>query len=161
MDFFDEEVFNFLISLQNYDVKYIMVGGYATNLNGYQRFTSDMDLWVHDSQENRKALRKGFAAYGMGDFEMIERMQFVPGWTDFHLNNGLKLDIMISMKGLEMYSFEECYSVATIADIDDLKVPVLHINHLIANKKAVNRLKDQLDVIYLEKIKQLRDDNND
>ena len=38
----------------------------------------------------------------------------------------------------------------------DLKIPFLHINHLIANKKAVNRPKDQLDVIYLEKIKQIR-----
>lgn len=28
-----------------------------------------------------------------------------------------------------------------------------HINHLLANKKAVNRPKDQIDVIELEKIK--------
>jgi hypothetical protein len=47
-----------------------------------------------------------------------------------------------------------------LADIDDVQVPVLHINHLIANKKAVNRPKDQLDVIYLEKIKQLRENNS-
>ena len=39
-----------------------------------------------------------------------------------------------------------------------IKVPFLHINHLIQNKKAVNRLKDQLDVIYLEKIKQILDE---
>ena len=55
------------------------------------------------------------------------------------------------MKGLEGYSFDECLELATIATIANLKVPFLHINHLIANKKAVNRPKDQLDVIYLEK----------
>jgi hypothetical protein len=36
----------------------------------------------------------------------------------------------------------------------------LSINHLIANKKAVNRSKDQIDVIELEKIKKIRKDEN-
>jgi hypothetical protein len=40
-----------------------------------------------------------------------------------------------------------------------LKVPFLHINQLIANKKAVNRPKDQIDVPELEKIKKLREQN--
>lgn len=30
-----------------------------------------------------------------------------------------------------------------------------NVHHLIQNKKAVNRLKDQVDVIYLEKIKKI------
>lgn len=95
----------------------------------------------------------------MGDFDMIERMQFVPGWTYFYLNNGMKLDVLIDMKGLEGYDFDECLRIATIADIDSIKVPVLHINQLIANKKAVARPKDQLNVIYLEKIQALRQNN--
>ena len=45
------------------------------------------------------------------------------------------------------------------ANIDVIKIPFLHINHLIANKKTVNRPKDQLDVIYLEKIKKPRDED--
>ena len=92
----------------------------------------------------------------MGDYFMMDRMQFVPGWSDFTLNNGLKLDIMTSMKGLENYSFDECFQMATIAEIENVKVPFLHINQLIANKKAVNRSKDQIDVMELEKIKLLR-----
>ena len=46
--------------------------------------------------------------------------------------------------------------MAKIATIENIKIPFLHINHLIANKKAVNRPKDQIDVIELEKIKLLR-----
>lgn len=68
------------------------------------------------------------------------------GWTGFRLNNGLKLDIMVGMKGLEEYTFDECLQIATIADI---KIPFLHINQLIANKKAVNRSKDKMDVAEL------------
>lgn len=158
MDIFDEEILNFWKALQDYHVDYIMVGGYATNLHGYQRFTGDMDIWLRDTPDNRKALRKAFKSCGMGDYPMIERMQFVPGWTEFHLNNGLRLDIMTGMKGLEKYTFDECMEMASIADIDNVKIPFLHINQLIENKRIVNRPKDQLDVEALEQIRKLRDE---
>ncbi len=106
------------------------------------------------------SLRKAFREYGMGDFEPLERMQIIPGWTYFHLNNGLRLDLMVSMKGLEDYTFDECYKLAYKANIYDVDVPFLHINHLLANKKAVNRSKDQIDVIELEKIIELTKSDN-
>lgn len=159
MDIFDEEILNFWKALQTHHVDYIMVGGYATNLHGFQRFTGDMDIWLRDTPDNRKALRKTFQSCGIGDFPMIERMQFVPGWTEFHLNNGLRLDIMTEMKGLEKYTFDECMQMASIADIDNVKIPFLHINQLIENKRVVNRPKDQIDVEALEQIKKLRDNS--
>lgn len=89
---------------------------------------------------------------------MMESLQIIPGWTNFNLNNGYKLDLMVTMKGLERFSFDDCLAAANFADIDGLLVPFLHINHLIDNKKAVNRPKDQLDVIYLEKIKKMQEE---
>ena len=91
---------------------------------------------------------------------MMERMQIIPGWTSFNLNNGYKLDLLIDMKGLENLSFNQCLEAANRADIDGLLIPFLHINHLIANKKAVNRPKDQIDVLYLEKIKKIQDEEH-
>lgn len=158
MDIFDEEILNFWRALQEFNVQYIMVGGYATNLHGYQRFTGDLDIWLKDTLENRKQLRKAFVKCDMGDYPLIETMQFILGWTDFHLNNGLRLDIIIEMKGLEEYTFDECLEMASIADIDNVNVPFLHINQLIENKKIVNRPKDQIDVAALEQIRKLRDD---
>jgi hypothetical protein len=156
MDIFDEEIIKFWKSLQGNNVRYIMVGGFATNIHGFQRYTGDMDIWIEDSQKNRANLRAAFKDAGMGDYFMMERMQFVAGWTDFRLNNGLKLDILVDMKGLENYTFDECLQIATVADIENIKIPFLHINQLIANKKAVNRSKDKIDVVELEKIKLLR-----
>jgi hypothetical protein len=160
MDVFDNELLSFWKSLNTNNVKYIMVGGIATNLHGYQRATDDVDIWIKDTNDNRRNLRISFREYGMGDFDMMERMQFVPGWTYFNLNNGLRLDVMIGVKGLEGLGFDQCFEYATIADIDDVKVPFLHINHLIESKRAANRPKDQIDVIYLEKIKKLKDEMN-
>lgn len=155
MDIFDEEILKFWAALQNCQVRYIMVGEYAMDLHAYQRYTGLIDIWIKDTPDNRKQLREAFIECGMGDYDMLETMQFVPGWTDFNLMNGLRLDIMVNMKGLEGYSFDECLNMASIADIEGVKVPFLHINQLIANKKAVNRPKDQLDVIELQRIQKL------
>ncbi|WP_198170240.1 hypothetical protein [Mucilaginibacter arboris] len=83
MDIFDEEILNFWKALQDYDVKYIMIGGFAINMHGYQRFTGDMDIWLKDTPENRKQLRNAFISCKMGDYPILEYMQFVPGWTEF------------------------------------------------------------------------------
>ncbi|RZL54043.1 MAG: hypothetical protein EOO93_20410 [Pedobacter sp.] len=158
MDIFDEEILKFWKALEEFNVKYILVGGYAINLHGYQRFTGDLDIWLKDDLENRKALRKAFLKCDMGNYPMIDYMQFIPGWTDFHLNNGLRLDILIDMKGLEGYTFDECLEMASVANIEETNIPFLHINQLIQNKKVVNRPKDQIDIIELENIKKIREE---
>ena len=103
------------------------------------------------------AKRLGLALEQFGyDNINLENFQFIPGWTNFNIGAGIILDILVEMVGLEGFSFDECLKYASIADIADVQVPFLHINQLIANKKAVNRSRNQIDVIELEKIKQLR-----
>jgi len=157
VDVVDEDILKFWQALHNNYVQYILIGGYAINFHGYQRFTSDLDIWLYDTLENRRKLRQAFNDCDMGDFPMIETMQFIAGWTEFHLNNGLSLDILTEMKGLENYTFDECLAMASVAEIDGVSIPFLHINQLIENKKIVNRPKDQLDINALEEIKKIRE----
>jgi predicted nucleotidyltransferase len=156
MDIYNDSLLLFWQALNKNQVLYIMVGGFAVNMHGYMRATKDADMWIKDSLENRQNLRKSFIELGYGDYESLETMQFVPGWSEFYIGDGIVLDIMTGMKGLEDYSFEESLRKASIADLNGIKVPFLHLNQLLANKKAVSRSKDQLDVIELEKIKEER-----
>lgn len=138
-----------------------MVGGVAAILHGHNRLTEDIDVWVEDTVENRRALRSAFKEYGMGDFFMMETLQIVPGWTYFHLNNGIRLDLMTHLKGLEEYGFDKCLQQASIATIFDIDVPFLSLNDLLKAKRATNRPKDQLDIDYLEKVQKLRNEELD
>ena len=153
MDIFDKDILWFWECLHNNQVRYIMIGGFATNLHGYSRTTKDIDIWIEDNLENRQKLRKALKEQGSGDYELIERMQFPPGWTDFQLNMGFKLDIMTSVKGLESIGFEECFNLAILAEIEGVPVRFLHYNHLITCKKAAGRPQDLLDISELEKIR--------
>ena len=159
MDVLDEELLRFWKTLNENKVRYIMIGGLATRFHGYNRNTDDIDMWLEDDLKNRKSLRKAFIELGYGDFASIETMQFVPGWTSFYAA-GIELDIITDIKGLQDFSFDECYKAALSVDLNGVIVPFLHINHLIQNKKAVNRPKDQVDVIYLEKIKKILEEQS-
>ena len=133
-------------------VKYLTIGGFAVNIYGYGRNTGDIDIFIEDSAENRENLREALKQLGIGDFENIKTMQFIPGWTDITLNFNLRLDIMTSVKGLENNSFQELLEKAYVTEINGVPVYFLDYNNLIIAKKASNRPKDQLDIEELEKI---------
>jgi len=155
MDVFDEELLRFWKIADQLNLRYIMIGGVATNLHGFQRTTEDIDLWIKDTLQNKVILKDVLREYGMGDFKTLPDMQFIPGWTYFHLDNGLRLDIMTSVKGLDNSNFDSLLSSASIATIYGVEIPFLHLNALILTKKAANRPKDQLDLIELERIKKI------
>jgi len=153
MDILDEELIDLWRAFEKNKLQYIMVGGFASILNGYNRLTSDIDIWIKDTKENRKVLQISLQEIGLTHLPDLENIDFIPGWSTINLPSGFELDIMTSLKGFEQEQFEDCYSNANEAIIENISVRFLHINQLIAAKKAVNRLKDQLDIEELEKIK--------
>jgi hypothetical protein len=155
MDILDEELISFWKLLNQFNVKYIMIGGFAVNLHGFSRTTGDLDIWLKDEIGNRKNLGKALEKFGYGELS-FQNLDFVPGWTDFFIGSGIRLDIITTMIGLENISFDQALEEANIAQIFDVKVPFLHINQLIKNKRAVNRPKDMIDIEELEKIITLR-----
>lgn len=137
-------------------VKYIVIGLFAVNLYGYTRNTGDLDIYLDDSIQNRKNLREAFIEIGIGDFEALETMQFVAGWTEFNLDYGMRLDLMTNIKGLEDKPFDELLNVATIVFLNEIPVYFIDFKNLIISKKAANRLKDILDI---EELNKLNDEN--
>jgi hypothetical protein len=156
MDTMDQDLLNFWDALNKFNVRYILVGGVAVRFHGFNRTTDDLDVWLEDTPTNRKNLRLAFFELGYGDFEEIETMQFIPGWTSFFAA-GIEIDFMTQILGLENITFEECYNSAPFFEFNkELEVRFLHLNHLISAKKATNRSKDQLDLEYLTRIQHLK-----
>lgn len=147
-----QEILNIWQKFNENKVRYLTIGGLAVNIYGYTRNTGDIDILIDDTLENRKNLRKAFKEIGIGDFENIETMQFVPGYTDFTISYDLRLDVMTSIKGLENVEFDSLLKNATILTLKETPVYFIDYDNLIIAKKATNRLKDQLDIEELNKL---------
>ncbi|WP_324585230.1 hypothetical protein [Agriterribacter sp.] len=76
MDVMDEALLDFWRKLNEHHVRFIMVGGLATRFHGYNRTADDLDMWIEDDLENRKNLRKAFAALNYGEILKMCRYAF-------------------------------------------------------------------------------------
>lgn len=138
---FNEDFRDFIRHLNEFDVKYILVGGYSVILNGYSRTTGDMDIWVERTAENYNNIRRAFLHFGMPVFDMTED-SFLnhPYWDVFTFGTPPSaIDIMTVVKGM---NFNECYQSSTFFEEDGLKIRTIHITDLITAKKAAGRPKD-------------------
>ena len=151
MDVYDDEIVNLWRLLQKYQVRYIMVGGFATNLHGFSRITADADMWLEDNLQNRKQFRKAINELGIGDFVQFETIEFIAGYSSIMLDSGIELDVMTQLKDFGKDQFSDCLNLAAKAEIHGIEVPFLHLNHLLREKKATGRPKDLLDIEELKK----------
>jgi hypothetical protein len=49
---FNPDFQEFLQALDDCNVEYVLVGGYAVIFHGYNRTTGDMDIWVNPTGDN-------------------------------------------------------------------------------------------------------------
>ena len=148
MNIFNADFQDFITALNNNNVDYILLGGYAVILYGYSRNTGDMDIFVRKSEENYRKLQLAFREFGMPMFDMT---------LDNFLHNAkldvftfgmppVSIDILTQPKELD---FDETFENAEMKEVDGLNIRVIHLGDLIRQKKAVNRAKDLNDIEHL------------
>jgi hypothetical protein len=142
---FNTDFRDFLNALNDHEVRYILVGGYAVVLHGYPRTTGDMDLWVERSLENYRKIQKAFDQFGMPVFDMNEQNFILhPIWDVFTFGNPpVAIDIMTRLEGLD---FTTAFERSVIFEDEDLKIRTIHKNDLIQAKKTAGRSKDLNDL---------------
>jgi hypothetical protein len=99
---FNEDFRDFISALNNSNVKYIHVGGFAVILHGHARVTGDMDVWIEPTEENYKHTVKAFTEFGMSLFDMTKDNFLAVDKFDV-VSFGRKpvsIDIMTKAKGL-------------------------------------------------------------
>ncbi|HEY9259590.1 hypothetical protein [Chitinophaga sp.] len=142
---FNDDFREFIQAMNNHDVEYILVGGYAVILHGYRRVTGDMDIWVNRTKENYLRLTRAFQEFGLPIFDMTEA-KFLDVDTVDVFSYGrppVSIDIITKLKGVE---FDDAYPQAQIFNEEGLMIRFLHLNNLIEAKKAAGRHKDLDDI---------------
>jgi hypothetical protein len=147
-----DEMHLLLQTFYSCNVQYIIVGGFAVNRHGYKRTTGDIDLYLKDTPENRANLIKALSEMGYGDFEMLMDVPIIAGYCEIMMDQGIYADLMTDIRGLDKKNYDLYYSMAIVDRMDGFEIRYLHYNHLIENKIATGRPKDQLDVEELRKI---------
>lgn len=142
---FNDDFRDFLLALNEADVDYILVGGYAVILHGYHRTTGDMDLWVEPTAQNHTKLMKAFTNFGMPT-SFLSKDQFLDtkGYDVFSIGSSpVSIDLMTSVLGL---NFSDSFKCSVLDNSQGFPIRMLHRNHLVMAKLKSGRLKDMLDI---------------
>jgi predicted nucleotidyltransferase len=144
MDIFNDDFKDFIECLNKSGVKYILVGGYAVIIRGYSRSTGDMDVWVEKSQDNYQKLLHAIISFGLPPFAIPKDQFFSEDYDVFSFGRPpFAIEILTAVKGID---FEVAFEKSTMEMINEIQVRVVHLNHLIAAKKAAGRHKDFNDL---------------
>ena len=135
----------FRSALNEQEVEYMLVGGYAVILNGYRRSTGDMDIWVNVTPLNHKRLIKAYVSFGLPTSDISEE-NFLNNDEIDVFTYGVPPVCIEIMKVLKGCDFAEAYQLSNVFDENDLKIRYIHIDTLIQAKKASGRYKDLDDI---------------
>lgn len=155
MHLFLDEHRKFLILLLKHEVKFMLIGGYAVIIYGYERGTGDMDLWLQPDNDNKRKFIEALKEHGISQesLDAVSKMDFTTVIA-LHLGDKPnKIDFLTKVQGLD---FEEADQQKRLIPLNDLSIPVIDYDHLIRIKLLAGRPQDKADVDILQKINRFR-----
>ena len=133
----------FIQSLNDNKVRYLVIGGYAVAFYGHPRYTKDLDIWLELSEENAARIIKaldqfGFSSLGLTTQDFLEpdtvvRLGYPPN----------QLDLLIGLEGM---NFAACYTARAETEIEGLPITFIDLEGLRKSKRLAGRLQDLADL---------------
>ncbi len=157
-------MYDLLATLSSAKIDYVLVGGLAVTLHGYQRLTMDVDVVLALNDENlAKFIDCANSAKlqpvqpipldSLRDTTLIDQWHRDKGMLVFPLRGPDMMATVIDVLLRPVVSFDELKRNAVIKRIGPLSIPVAAIDDLIRLKTGTGRSKDLVDIEELRKIK--------
>ena len=138
-----KDFLEFFKSLNDHDVRYVVVGGYAVAYHGSPRFTGDIDVWVAHDHTNARGVVAALEDFGFSGMH-ISVDDFTPPDRIVQLGvPPMRIDILTGIDGV---SFADAWKEREQVDIDDVPVFFVSRRLLMENKAATGRTKDLADL---------------
>ena len=138
-----------LQSLHEYNVRYIVAGGYAVIHHTQPRYTKDIDIWIEPTAENARNLMRAFLSFGIPMIGVTQE-DFATPKTQFSIGvPPCEIDFLTSIPGLE---FAAAWENKKISKELDFPIHYLGKPDLITAKQTAGRPQDLADLDELRRV---------
>jgi len=132
-----------LQSLHEYDVRYLVAGGYAVIHHGQPSYTKAIAIWLDPTTENARKLMKAFLSFGVPMIGVTEE-DFATPKTQFSIGvPPCEVDFLTSIPGLE---FSTAWNNKVVSEENDFPIYYLGKSDLITAKQTAGRPQDLADL---------------
>ena len=157
-------MYELLATLSSGKIDYVLVGGLAVALHGYQRVTMDVDVVLALDDDNLAKFVDCAKSAGLKpvlpipidalrDAALIDQWHREKGMLSFALRGPDMMATVIDVLVRPVVSYDELKRNAATKRIGPLSIPVASIDDLITLKTGTGRSKDALDIEELRRIK--------
>ena len=156
-----EEVFH---EFQREQIRYLVIGGIAVNLQGYMRLTVDLDVMVDLSENNLTKIVNSMERLEYAPRVPVKSSDFISeekrnawirekgaiAFTFVHIRRASKqVDFLLA----NPMDFEDAYKRKEIKTVSGVQIPIASVDDIIALKVASARPRDKEDIEYLKRVK--------
>ncbi|MEW6209148.1 MAG: DUF6036 family nucleotidyltransferase [Acidobacteriota bacterium] len=140
--------FKELLSILNEaQVRYLIVGGYAVIEHTEPRYTKDLDIWVSPARDNAERVYASLKRFG-APLSNITVEDFTHPGTVYQMGRPpARVDILMGVTGLD---FESAWNNRVEGSYGEVSTQFLSIEDIIINKRAAGRPQDLIDVENLQ-----------
>jgi hypothetical protein len=133
----------FLQSLNDNQVRYLVVGGYAVALHGYPRYTKDLDVWIDLGLDNAQKLIIALDQFGFASLKLRAEDFLDPGKVIQLGYPPNRIDLITTLAGVD---FETCFESRLVIQVNDIAVNFIDLDNLRSNKRSAGRPQDLADL---------------
>ncbi len=145
-----EDFEDFVKLLNQHNVNYMIVGGYALALHGKPRHTGDLDIWIDVSEENATRMLRVVRDFGLHSLGFQKKDFLTEGLINQIGYPPLRIDMLNSIDGVEFS--DALLNMEKIELEGNLIINYIGLTDFIKNKKASGRKQDITDVKTLQKL---------
>ena len=128
--------------LEEYQVEYLIVGGYAVAFHGYPRFTKDIDIYYSISKKNIAKLRKALSKFGFALKDLPAGIFLTKGNIITFGIEPVRVDIINEIAGVK---FKDAWKKKVRGRYGKVEVNFIGKRDLIKNKRLAPRPHDKAD----------------
>lgn len=142
-----------LAELDREGVEFVLVGGWAVAFHGRPRATKDIDFVLRGTPDNLQRAANALEAFGAPP-SLCESVKTMAATDVVYMGQPpLRVDFLREIEGV---GTDELFARALAVILDGVRMNVVSLDHLIANKRAVGRPQDLVDLAFLEKVRARR-----
>ena len=131
--------------LNEFEVEYLIVGGFAVMKYGEPRYTKDLDVWVHNSPQNSARVVGALRKFGAPlEHDGITTETFTGRQLVYQIGIApVRIDVLTEITGVE---FPDAWRKRVASTFFGVPVHFISLDDLMANKQALGRSSDLVDL---------------
>ena len=113
----------FIALLNKFDIRYLIIGGFAYSFYVEPRYTKDIDILISQSEKNVDKILQVLQNFGFEDIDLTEKDFFEPEQVIQLGIAPVRIDILTSLKNME---FTKLWKNRVMGHYGDIKVNLIY-----------------------------------